>query len=155
MKLSISLGFKSWLCQLFSLGPWANNSCFPHFPHAQDNSEVTVVKYLLVCSFLLFRAAPKACGGSQARGWIGAKLLAFAIVIATPDPSRVCNLCHSSRQCWILNPLIKTRDWTHNLMVPSRTRFRCTTMGTPMVVKFQEMLAAHIAYVPEDTLCST
>ena len=46
-------------------------------------------------------------------------------------PSRVCNLHHSSRQCWILNALSKTRDGTHNLMVPSRIFFRCATKETP------------------------
>ena len=32
---------------------------------------------------------------------------------------QVCNLYHSSQQHWILNPLRKTRDRTHNLMVTS------------------------------------
>ena len=31
---------------------------------------------------------------------------------AMPDLSRVYNLYHSSRQCQILNPLSKARDWT-------------------------------------------
>ena len=31
----------------------------------------------------------------------------------------VCNLHHSSQQCWILNLLSKARDRTHNLMVLS------------------------------------
>ena len=31
------------------------------------------------------------------------QLPAYATAIATPDPSRICDLCHSSRQCWILN----------------------------------------------------
>ena len=29
---------------------------------------------------------------------------------ATPDPSCICNLYHSSRQCWILNALSGVRD---------------------------------------------
>ena len=38
---------------------------------------------------------------------------------ATWDPSRVCNLHHSSwQECQILNPLSKARDQTCNLMVP-------------------------------------
>ena len=48
------------------------------------------------------------------------QLLAYATAIATPDPSRICNLHHSSPQHWILNPLSKVRDQTCNLMVPSR-----------------------------------
>ena len=39
--------------------------------------------------------------------------------LATWDPSRVCNLHHSSwQECQILNPLSKARDQTCNLMVP-------------------------------------
>ena len=49
-----------------------------------------------------------------------------------PNPSRVCNLHHSSRQCRILNPLSKVRDRTRNLMVPSRIHFHCATTGTPL-----------------------
>ena len=47
---------------------------------------------------------------------------AYARATATRDPSHVCSLHHSSRQCWILNPLSKVRDQTRNLMVPSWIR---------------------------------
>ena len=64
--------------------------------------------------------------------------LAFTTATAMRDPSRICHLHHSSRQHWILNPLSKARDRTHNLMVPhqicfrcSQICFRCTMMGTP------------------------
>ena len=50
---------------------------------------------------------------------------------ATPDPSPICDLHHSSWQHQILNPLSETRDWTHNLMVPSWIRFSCTMIRTP------------------------
>ena len=33
--------------------------------------------------------------------------------VAMLDPSRVCNLYHSSQRRWILNPLSKARDRTH------------------------------------------
>ena len=39
-----------------------------------------------------------------------ATLLAYATATAMPDPSRICNSCHSSRQCWSLNPLRGARD---------------------------------------------
>ena len=39
---------------------------------------------------------------------------------ATLDLSYVCSLYHSSRQCWILNPLSEARDQTRILMDPSR-----------------------------------
>ena len=39
---------------------------------------------------------------------------------ATRDLSCLCDPQYSSRQRRILNPLSKARDWTRNLMVPSR-----------------------------------
>ena len=45
---------------------------------------------------------------------------AYARATATRDPSRFCNLHHSSWQCQSLNPLSKARDQTQNLMVPSQ-----------------------------------
>ena len=61
----------------------------------------------------------------------------YATATAMPDLSRICNLQHSSPQHWILKPLIKARDRTHNLVVPSQIRFRCATPGTP---KFHTLL---------------
>ena len=77
--------------------------------------------------FLLFRATPWHMEGNQ----LELELPACARASATPDPSRMCNLHHSSWQRRILNPLSEARDRTHNLMVPSRIPFGCTTMGTP------------------------
>ena len=59
--------------------------------------------------------------------------LAYARATVTPDLSRICNLQHSSWQRQILNPLSEAKDRTQNLLVPSRTRFCCTMMGTPKV----------------------
>ena len=42
------------------------------------------------------------------------------------DPSRVCDLHHSSQQFRILNPLSEARDQTRKLMVPSQIHFHCT-----------------------------
>ena len=44
------------------------------------------------------------------------QLLAYTTATATPDPSLVCNLHPSSRQCQILNPLSQARDRIHILM---------------------------------------
>jgi len=38
------------------------------------------------------------------------QLLAYTTAAATPDPSRIFNLHHSSWQHWILNPLSEARD---------------------------------------------
>ena len=59
------------------------------------------------------------------------QLLAYAIATATPDPSCIFDLYHSSQQHLILNPLSKARDQNCNLMVPSWIPFCCITMGTP------------------------
>ena len=45
-------------------------------------------------------------------------LPAYTTATAAPDLSCVCNLHHSSGQCWILNPLSEAEDRTLNLMVP-------------------------------------
>ena len=45
-----------------------------------------------------------------------------AYTTATRDPSRVCNLHHSSWQHWTLNPLSEARDRTHVLMDMSQIR---------------------------------
>uniref|UniRef100_A0A8D0PDY6 Odorant binding protein 2B n=1 Tax=Sus scrofa TaxID=9823 RepID=A0A8D0PDY6_PIG len=44
------------------------------------------------------------------------QLPAYATATAMPDPSHICNLHHSSRQCQILNPLSEARDRTHVLL---------------------------------------
>ena len=59
------------------------------------------------------------------------QLLAYITATGMPDPSCVCHLHHSSRQCRILNPPNEARDRTHNLTVPSRIPFYCATTGTP------------------------
>ena len=68
------------------------------------------------------------------------QLPAYTTATATQDPSRVCNLCYSSRQHRIPNPLTEARDWTRILMDASWIRFCCTTMGTPVC----EFLNGHI-----------
>ena len=59
------------------------------------------------------------------------KLPADATATAAQDPSRVCDLHHSSRQSRILNPLSEARDQTPNPRIPSRICFRCAETGTP------------------------
>ena len=60
------------------------------------------------------------------------ELQLLASTTATPDASHICDLHHRSRQHQILSPLSQVRNWTQNLMVPSRIHFRCTTTGTPV-----------------------
>ena len=48
------------------------------------------------------------------------QLQAYTTATATWDPSHVCDLHHSSRQHWILNPLSEARDQTCILMDTSQ-----------------------------------
>ena len=48
------------------------------------------------------------------------QLPAYTTAAAMLDPSQVCDLHHSSRPCWILNPLNEARDGTRILMDTSR-----------------------------------
>ena len=59
------------------------------------------------------------------------QLPAYTTATATQDPSHICKLHHSSRQCRILNPLSEARYRTRVLMVPSWLRFLCGMTGTP------------------------
>ena len=59
------------------------------------------------------------------------QLPAYTTAPATPDPSRVCDLHHSSQHHQILKPLSEAREWSHNLTGPSWICFRCATPGTP------------------------
>jgi len=58
------------------------------------------------------------------------QLQAFTTATAMQDLYNVCNLHHSSRQCWILNPLSEARGQTHILMDTSQICFWWVTMGT-------------------------
>ena len=69
-----------------------------------------VLRRLFFFFFGLFRPAPVAYGGSQARGLIRATAVGYARATATPDPSCICDLYHRSRQHRILNPLSEARD---------------------------------------------
>ena len=52
-----------------------------------------------------------------------------------------------SRQHQILNPLNKARDWTWNLMIPSRIHFCCVMTGTPVFnITLSEWTAYYINY---------
>ena len=64
------------------------------------------------------------------------QLLAYTTATAMRDLSPICNLHHSSEQCWVLNPLGKARDRTYILMGTSQVCFCCATTGTPKCYVF-------------------
>ena len=87
--------------------------------------KIEKAEYRFFFFFGLFRATHVVYGSSQARGRIG------ATDTAMQDPSRVCDLNHSSQQCRILKALSEARDQTFVLMDASQIRFHCATTGTP------------------------
>ena len=82
----LQIDAQEWDCWII----WQFDFFFQEFPYCF---------FVCVC---LFRATITVYGGFQARGRSGA---VAATATATPDPSRICDLHHSSWQCWILNPL--------------------------------------------------
>ena len=60
------------------------------------------------------------------------RLPAYATATSTWETKSICNLHHSSGQCWILNPLSKDRDRIHILMDTSRVLYHWATTGTPI-----------------------
>ena len=70
--------------------------------------------------FVFLRATPMAHGDSQARVVSELQPPAYTRATATPDPSCICDLRHSSRQHLILNPLSEARDQTCVLMGTSQ-----------------------------------
>ena len=85
-----------------------------------------------------------ACGGSQATGQMGAVAAGHTTTTIIQNPSCVCNLYHSSRQHWLLNPLSEARDLTLNLMVSSWIYFCCITLGTLIAVIFKQIMFVRI-----------
>ena len=86
------------------------------------------LKFSLVINFFL---GPHPWHMKVPRLRVKSELQLPAIVTVTWDPSCVCNLHHSSQQCWILNPLSKARNRSHILMDTSRIHFCWATSGTP------------------------
>ena len=84
---------------------------------------IALVFVVVVCSFCLLRLhlwhmqVPRLGVESELQ------LLAYATATATWDPSRICNLQHSSGQCQILNPLNEARNQTHMFMDTSQIRY--------------------------------
>ena len=79
---------------------------------------------------------------------------AYPTAMATLDPSAICDLHHSLRQGRILNPWSEARDRTRNLMVPSRIRFHCATMGTPDLLFYRDPHSLLVPNLPPAPISS-
>ena len=94
-----------------------------------------LVLFLVLFFFSSFFLGPWAWHMEVPR--LGVEPLAYATATATPDPSLVCDLHHSSRQCQIPNPLSDARDRTCVLKDPNQVRFHWATTGTPFSGSFE------------------
>ena len=81
--------------------------------------------------------------------WLGVEselqlqLLVYTTATAISDLSRVCDLCHSSRRCQILNPLSEARDGIHILMDTRQVHNPLCHKGTPRFgAEFTSLVAA-------------
>ena len=95
-------------------------------------NNIKLMKNFFFFFFCLFRATPRHMEVPKLGVELELQPPAYTTATATPDPSYICDLHHSSQQHEILNPLSKARDWTSNLSVPSWICFRCTMTGTPI-----------------------
>ena len=66
------------------------------------------------------------------------QLSAYTTSTATPDLSHVCDLHHSSRQLWLLNPLSEARDRTHIVMDSSRVHLSLGHEGNSLCLEFYD-----------------
>ena len=120
----MGLCFSLWACHR-ELYPW-------------ETSFLIVFVCLFVCLFFVFSSfgprlqhmeVPKL--GLELELQLPAYTTATAAATAMPDPSRACDLHHSSRQCWILNPLSRARDRTHVLMDTNHVHYLRATPELP------------------------
>ena len=65
------------------------------------------------------------------------QLTAYTTATAMGHLSHICDLHYSSQQRRILNPLIKARDGTPDLTVPSWIRFCCAQQELPLHVLYR------------------
>ena len=77
-------------------------------------------KLLFVCLFVCFLGHQQHMEVPRQGVKLELKLRAYTSATVTPDLSCVCDLHHSSRQCWILYPLSEARNQIHILLDPSR-----------------------------------
>ena len=86
--------------------------------------------YFLFFVFLSFRAAPMACGGSQARGLIGAVATGLHHSHSNARSELHLQPTPQLTAMPIFNPLSEARDRTCNPMVLRQTRFCCVMTGS-------------------------
>ena len=153
--ISSSLGSTSY----HVLPAHRNVSTFPcHLTCASAANQAAAVRFLTHCTtvgtpvsafffFFLFRAAPTACGGSQARGQ--SRATAAGLHHSHSNSGSELPLRHTPQL--ILNPLSEARDRTRILRDTNQIYFYCATKGTPNFVSFDFIYPTSIMVL---VLCS-
>ena len=92
-------------------------------------------------------ATPTAYGSCQARGHIGV-LAAGLHPRQLQIRAAIWDLCHSSRKCWIPNPLSKARDWAYSVMNTSWVWYPWATWELPSLscIIFHHVLSQETGY---------
>ena len=119
-------------------------------------STTTVGKWQFLFLFFFLRAAPVAHGDAQARSELQPPV--YTTATATPDPSCVCDLHHSSWQRQIPDPLSEARDQTCVLMDTSGVHFCFATTGSPCLAisaKAQHLSFSLEGSIRQERLAST
>ena len=91
-----------------------------------ESPELKVKIFYSSLFFFFFRATTTACGGSQARGRIGAVAASLRHSLRHGHTRSSPHLQPTPQ----LTALSEARDQTHNLVVPSQITFHCATAGT-------------------------
>ena len=91
-------------------------------------------------------ATPTACGSSQARGQMGDAARVYPTAMATPDPSRSCDLHCSLLQCWILNPLREARDQTRILTETTGLNLQSHNENSTWKMIFKEQIDSFVLF---------
>ena len=85
--------------------------CFPAFLK-QISLCLKVEKYYFTYLFVFLGPQPRHMEAPRLVVELELQPLSYATATAMPDPSCICDLHHTSRQHWILNPLSEAKDRT-------------------------------------------
>ena len=111
--------------------PLRNPTLFSHCPKTliwlgqepkgrRHGVQVQTLNSFFLKFFGFFRTTPRHVEVPRQGVELELQLPAYTTATAMWDPRHVCNLHHSSRQHWLLNPLSKARDRTRRFMDTSR-----------------------------------
>ena len=135
--------FQSWHSRQPHLVWWSFQTAYSQRNfHFIDHLYLILLQILVLCVYVCMYVCMYLFLGPHPRQMevprLGVKselqLSANTTATATPDPSHICNLYHSSGQCQIFNPMSKARNQTCNLMDTSQVSFCLVMTGNPKLL---------------------